>query len=118
MSVLPGADGTLVHQDTHEAEEVVAERKKDEQIHEYANARLKSLVKNDEMYYALENFVLRDPERQIAQLGGSEALVSKADKSKTKGEYDYAKSDYEMAAKIEIYKGSRDAARKCLRPKK
>jgi hypothetical protein len=115
LSVLPGVDGTLVPEaEAKESEEANATRQQDERVHQYANEKLKSLVKSDEMYYALENFLLRDPERQITQLGGSDRLLSSAESYRTKSENKYAKQDYEMVAKIEIYRGKKDKARRSL----
>jgi hypothetical protein len=91
-----------------------AEQKKDEQIHEYADARLKSLVKSDDMYYALEYFLLGDPERQIPQLGDTATLLTKGDEAKARDDDIIARTQYETAAKIEIYKGGIDSARRCL----
>jgi hypothetical protein len=92
----------------------VAERKKDEKVHEYADKRLQSLVKSDEMYYAMEYFLLGDPERQISQLGDSETLLKQGDESKAKDQIVYARTNYETAAKIAIYRGDKEMARKCL----
>src|SRR5579862_3718139 len=90
------------------------DRKKEEQVHEYANARLKSLVKSDDMYDALEYFLLLDPDRQIGQLGDTETLLAKGDKAKQDNQYIFARTSYEAASKIEIYKGNREEGRKCL----
>lgn len=94
--------------------EAAEQIKKDEEVHEYADARLKSLVKSDDMYYALEYFLLGDPQRQVTQLGDSESLLQKGDDAKSKNNYIIARTNYESAAKVEIYKGNKDAARKCL----
>ncbi len=97
-----------------ETSQEVAERKKGEQVHEYADAKLKSLVKSDDMYYALEYFLLGDPERQIEQLGDVSAIIAKGDEAKSKNENVYAMTYYETAAKVAIYKGDKEAARRCL----
>jgi hypothetical protein len=106
--------GTIQTAASQEPPEEVSERKKDEQVHEYADARLKSLVKSDDMYYALEYFLLGDPKRQIEQLGDTDAVLAKGEESKAKNDNIYARTYYETAAKIEIYKGNKEAARKCL----
>lgn len=105
--------GTIQTGGSQEPPDAIVERKKDEQIHEYADARLKSLVKSDDMYFALEYFLLGDPKRQIEQLGDSDAVLAKGDESKAKNDNIYARTYYETAAKIEIYKGNKEFARKC-----
>jgi hypothetical protein len=106
--------GTIPVASSQEPPETVADRKQEEKIHEYADARLKSLVKTDEMYFALEYFLLGDPERQISQLGDTETLMHEGNEAKTKNENVSARTNYETAAKLEIYKGNKDAARRCL----
>ena len=97
-----------------ESPEEVAQRKKDEEVLHYADARLKSLVKSDDMYFALEYFLLGDPERQISQLGETDSILAKGDEAKARNESVYSRAYYETAAKVAIYRGDKEAARRCL----
>jgi len=91
------------------------EEDKKEKIYRRADARLRSLIgTNDHMYDAMENFLLGDPERQISQLGGADSMVAKGDEAKSKGAYLFARSSFEIAAKLEIYQRNRENAKKYL----
>jgi hypothetical protein len=80
------------------------------------SSRLKDFIPNDEkMFAALQNFLLADPERQVAMLGATDSLLAKGDAAKAKGDKLVARMNYETAAKIEIYKQNRDTAEKSIR---
>ncbi len=80
------------------------------------NQQLDNLVKeeasNEQVYEALENFLLADPLRQIPQLGGVDAQLRAAEAAKSEGDREVARGRYEMAAKIEIYNGDKESARR------
>ena len=77
--------------------------------------RLKGLVANNQrMYYALQNFLLGAPDRQIPLLGEVSLLLARGDAFRAKGNSMAARVDYETAAKIEIYKQNKESARNCL----
>ena len=80
------------------------------------NQQLDNLVKeeasNERVYKALENFLLADPQRQLPQLGGVEAQLAAAEAAKSEGNKEVVRGRYEMAAKIEIYNGDKESARK------
>jgi hypothetical protein len=72
---------------------------------------LESLVADDpKMYAALQNFLIVDPERQIPLLDNVTTLLAKGDAAKAEGNNQTARADYEIAAKIEIYKQNKDSA--------
>jgi hypothetical protein len=79
---------------------------------------LKSLVKeetpNAKLEGALENYLLADPRRQIAQLGGLETLLEDAKKSEQAGLSVVAASKYELIAKIEIYEQNKEQVTKFI----
>jgi hypothetical protein len=80
------------------------------------SSSLKDFIPNDEkMFVALQNFLLADPERQLAMLGTTDALLAKGDAANVKGEKLVARMNYETAAKIEIYKQNKDTAEKAIR---
>jgi len=72
---------------------------------------LESLVSDDpNMYAALQNFLIVDPERQIPLLDDVNTLLTKGDTARADGNNQTARADYEVAAKIEIYKQNKDSA--------
>jgi len=79
------------------------ENQKEAKILEKTNERLKDLVPNDEMYEAMENFLLGDPENQLQLLGPEAEIVKKGDEARDKNEDLIARAQYETAAKIAIY---------------
>ena len=82
---------------------------------EASSLRLKGLVANNQrMYYALQNFLLGAPDRQIPLLGEVSLLLARGDAFRAKGNSMAARVDYETAAKIEIYKQNKESARNCL----
>ncbi|MHB8566803.1 MAG: hypothetical protein ACYC7D_00610 [Nitrososphaerales archaeon] len=75
----------------------------------------KILLPSDrELHDALEHYLLSDPDRQITQLGGVDTLLSAANQAENEGNTSKACTDYEYAAKIEIYQQNKDSAKKCL----
>jgi hypothetical protein len=77
---------------------------------------LKDLVpNNDNLYVALQTFILGDPKRQLPLLGTTDSLLTKGDDEKAKGKNPQARFDYETAAKIELFKQNREAFEKFLR---
>jgi hypothetical protein len=80
------------------------------------SSRLRDFIPNDEnMFVALQNFLLADPERQVAMLGETDILVAKGNAAKGRGDKLVARMSYETAAKIEIYKQNKESAEKCIR---
>jgi len=80
------------------------------------SSRLKEFIPNDEkLFTALQNFLLADPERQLAMLGTTDSLLAKGDAAKASGDKLVARMNYETAAKIEIYKQNKDTAEKSIR---
>ncbi len=76
---------------------------------------LKKLVADDpKMYSALENFLIVDPERQLPLLDDASTLLAKGNTAKASGNNQTARVDYEVAAKIEIYKQNKESARSFL----
>jgi len=72
------------------------------------------IVSNPKMYAALQNFLIVDPERQIPLLDDVNKLLTKGDEAKAQGNRMTARADYEIAAKIEIYKQNKESARTFL----
>jgi hypothetical protein len=76
---------------------------------------LKNLVVSDpKMFAALQNFLIVDPERQIPLLDSVGVLMAKGDAAKSQGNRMTARADYEIAAKIEIYRQNKESARSFL----
>ncbi len=72
---------------------------------------LGSLVSDDpNMYAALQNFLIVDPERLIPLFDDVGTLLAKGDAAKAQGNNLTARADYEIAAKIEIYRQNKDSA--------
>jgi hypothetical protein len=90
------------------------ENEKETKIIEKTNERLRTLAPNDEIYEAMENFLLGDPENQIEQLGSENDILGKGDDAKNKGEDIIARAQYETLAKVAIYEQDRDMAKKGL----
>jgi hypothetical protein len=76
---------------------------------------LKNLsLSNPRMFAALQNFLIVDPERQIPLLDDVNKLLAKGDAAKAEGNRMTARADYEIAAKIEIYKQNKESAKTFL----
>ena len=76
---------------------------------------LENMVADDpKMYSALENFLIVDPERQLPLLDDVSMLLAKGDTAKADGNNQRARVNYEVAAKIEIYKQNRESAKNFL----
>jgi hypothetical protein len=90
------------------------EREKEARILEKTNERLRDLVPNDEIYEAMENFLLGDPENQIQLLGNPAEILSKGDEAGSKGEDLIARAQYETLAKVAIYKQDKTLVKKSL----
>jgi|SRR5579872_4242214 len=72
---------------------------------------LASLASEDpKMYVALQNFLITDPDRQIPLLDDVHTLLVKGDAAKAGGNNMTARVDYEIAAKIEIYRQNKESA--------
>jgi|SRR5579872_1629864 len=72
---------------------------------------LQGLVSDDsKMYAALQNFLIVDPERQIPLLDNVGSLLTKGNTAKDQGFNQAARANYEVAAKIEIYKQNKESA--------
>jgi hypothetical protein len=79
------------------------------------SSRLKDIVANNQrLYFAMQNFLITSPERQIPQLGGFSLLVAKGDAAKAVGKNLEARADYETAARLEIFEQHKESARNCL----
>jgi len=72
------------------------------------------IVSNPKMFAALQNFLIVDPERQIPLLDDIKKLLAKGDEAKAQGNRMTARADYEIAAKIEIFKQNKESARTFL----
>src|SRR4029077_13525381 len=83
-------------------------------IVEKTNERLKQLVQNDDLYEAMENFLLGDPQNQIQQLGAPELIIAKSSAKADQGENLIARAEFETAAKIAIYEQKTDLVRNSL----
>lgn len=97
-----------------EAVDPVNEQARKQELHNYADAKLKALVSTDEMYYAMENFLLGNPERQFRLLGDFESVLNAADEAKVSDDPLGARANYETAAKLNLYKQNKEGLRKCL----
>jgi hypothetical protein len=97
-----------------QTEETLEEQKRKEEDIEYADKRLRQLVRTDEMYKAIEYFLLGDPVRQIAQLGDVGGLLKTGDEAKQNNDSTKSRYSYETAAKIELYRGEKESLRKFL----
>ena len=76
---------------------------------------MKGLVVNDpNMYDAMQNFLLSAPKRQIPLLGEVSSMLAKGNTARSNGNDLGARSDYETAAKMEIYNQNEASARSCL----
>jgi hypothetical protein len=79
------------------------------------SSRLKDIVvDNQRLYFAMQNFLIMSPARQIPQLGGVGLLVGKGDAAKAVGKNLEARANYETAARIEIFEQHKEGARNCL----
>jgi hypothetical protein len=72
------------------------------------------LPQDRDLSIALEHYLLSDPERQTTQFSGVDSLLSAANKAENEGDTSKACSDYEYAARIEIYQQNKDSAKKCI----
>jgi hypothetical protein len=90
------------------------ERQKETRIIEKTNERLKQLVKDDNLYEAMENFLLGDPANQIPQLGEPEEIIAKSKHKVTGGVDLMLRADFETAAKIAIYEQKTELAKDSL----
>jgi hypothetical protein len=97
-----------------EFEEDKIEKEKETRIIERSNERLKELVPNNEIYEAMENFLLGDPENQIPQLGTPDEILSKGNEAMNKGEDLIARAQYETTAKVAIYQQNRELSKTSL----
>jgi hypothetical protein len=89
------------------------EEEKLEELHQL-DAQVRNEAPNEQVYKALQNFLLADPERQIPQLGGSESQLAEADATRMSGDVAVARGKYETAAKIEIFNQNKEQARKYI----
>jgi hypothetical protein len=69
---------------------------------------------NPKLREALENFLLLEPEKQIPQLGEAKTFLNEGNAKKATGNRLLARVNYEIAAKIELYKGNKDGVTECL----
>src|SRR5579872_2572255 len=113
-TILPESDKILEKQREGDLEQEKVEALKERKIIERTDERLRELVPNDELYDAMENFLLGDPENQIAQLGDAESVMRKGDDEQRKGQKLMARAQYETSAKIAIYNLDAETARTTL----
>jgi len=107
----------IATQDNRNEQKLAEERLENEKeikIVEKTNKRLRNLAPNDQIYEAMENFLLGDPENQIQLLGTEDEILSTGDEAKNKGEDLIARAQYETMAKVAIYKQDPELARKSL----
>jgi hypothetical protein len=71
---------------------------------------VKLVIEDPKLYGALQNFLIVDPKRQLPLFDDVSSLLSKGDAAKAQGNNLTARVDYEVAAKIEIYKQNKDSA--------
>ena len=90
------------------------EREKETRIIEKTNERLKELVPDDNLYEAMENFLLGDPENQIPQLGVPAEILANGDEESNKGEDLMARAKFETSAKVALYKQEPSMVKKSL----
>ena len=90
------------------------EREKETRIIEKTNERLKELVPDDNLYEAVENFLLGDPENQIPQLGVPAEILTNGDEEANKGEDLMARAKFETSAKVAIYQQEPSMVKKSL----
>jgi hypothetical protein len=90
------------------------EKEKETKIIEKTNERLRDLAPTDQIYEAMENFLLGDPENQIPLLGEPGEIIGKGNEAKEKGEDLVARAQYETMAKVAIYKQDKDLAKSSL----
>ena len=106
MSAFFGAEVPIRSEPGEQAEETESERlekRKQVAASVYQDMKLHELAPNDEMYYAMENFLLGDPKRQIEELGTEASIMEKGEQARTSGNNLMARVNYETAAKIAIY---------------
>jgi hypothetical protein len=97
-----------------ELEQGRIEKQKETRIIEKTNERLKQLVQDDNLYEAMENFLLGDPESQISQLGPPADIIARWSKQPSKGESLLARVEYETVAKVAIYEQNPNLAKNSL----
>lgn len=97
-----------------QTEHTEEEQKRKDDLERYADKRLKELVSSNEMYRAIELFLLGDPKRQIEQLGDVESLLKNGDYAKQRSDNVKARYSYETAAKIELYRQNKESLRRFL----
>jgi hypothetical protein len=113
-TILPESDKVLEKQREGDIEQEKAEALKERKIIEKTDERLRQLVPNDDLYEAMENFLLGDPENQIAQLGDINTILQKGDEERSKGQKLMARAQYETSAKVAIYNLDREAAKNSI----
>jgi hypothetical protein len=69
---------------------------------------------DEELYKALEHFLLFNPKMILENLGNVPYWMAKADTAKSKGNNLVAAMDYETAARIACYENDKEATRKAL----
>ncbi|MDH2900106.1 MAG: hypothetical protein PXY39_03970 [archaeon] len=109
--------GTGIHVEREEYEDSKQnqeDQSRKKESYEYADKKLKSLVSSHEMYVAMENFLLGNPERQILALGDLESVLQVGKEAKSKDDLLGARTNFETAAKLELYKQHKDGLRDCL----
>ncbi len=67
-----------------------------------------------DLYHAMQHFLLLDPESQIPRIGETNTFIARGNEAKARGERQFARPDYEIAARIEIARGNKENVRKCL----
>jgi len=111
-TITSGSEKVLEHEGDLEQEKV--EALKEKKIIEKTDERLRELVPNDDLYDAMENFLLGDPDNQVAQLGDVDSVLTKGDEEARKGQNLMARAQYETSAKIAIYELDVERSKKSL----
>jgi hypothetical protein len=84
------------------------EKQKEVEAIAYQDMRLHELAKSDDMYHAMENFLLGDPRRQVEELGSEADLIAKGNEDKSKKHFLLARGNYETAARIALFRQNKE----------
>jgi hypothetical protein len=114
MSGMAGRENKYVGEDPTAGPGAIEKQRKDNALHEELDETLKQETGNSEVYEALRNFLLVDPESQVEQLGKTDELLARAEDARNKNQAQLSRAMYETAAKVAIYKRRKDDATRCI----